>query len=316
MKLRQLRFFLSVADERHFGRAAERIGMTQPPLSQGILALERELGVELFTRNKRHVELTSIGRQLVAHARTVVETADRMPVLARQMAAGEIGSLKLGFVPTTDYSLLPDLVGDYRRAYPDVHIVLREMASDSQLEAVAKGDIDAGLIISVATPVRPPLAYLPLFREPLIAAAPEAWVESGRLRSDGRSVALSDLCRHPLVIFPRSASPAFHDLITGYIAGHGIVPEIGQEAIQMQTIVSLVSAGMGVALVPQSLQRLGRSGTRYLRLAEAAPSVETGLIWREGDRSPVLIHFVEAARRQIEASLAARRGPSGGPPEE
>jgi DNA-binding transcriptional LysR family regulator len=305
MKLRQLRFFLSVADERHFGRAAERMGMTQPPLSQGIFALERELGVALFTRNKRHVELTSIGEQLVAHARTVVDTADRMPILARQMAAGEIGSLKLGFVPVTDYSLLPELIHDYRGAYPDVQVVLREMAGDTQREAVAKREIDAGLVISVAPPVRSPLAYLPLFREPLIAAAPEAWVHSGRLESDGARVSVANLLKHPLVIFPRGVSPAFHDVITSFIAGHGIFPVVGQEAIQMQTIVSLVSAGMGVALVPQSLQQLARSGTRYLQLAETAPSLETGLIWREDNRSPVLARFVEAAGRLAMAGLSS-----------
>jgi len=296
MKLTHLRFFLNVAEERHFGRAAERIGMTQPPLSQGIRALERELGVALFTRNKRHVELTPVGRQLVGNVRSIVEGADQLPALARRMAAGEAGSLRLGFVSTADYSLLPDLVGDYRRAYPDVRIALHEMTSDLQVEAVLQGRIDAGLIIPVTTPVRPPLAYLPLLREPLIAAAPEAWVESGRLASDGRRVGLADLCRHPLVIFPRGSSPGFHDIITGYISGHGIVPAIGQEAIQMQTIVSLVSAEMGVALVPQSLERLGRSGTRYLQLAEPPPLIETGLIWRESDRSPIMAHFVELAR--------------------
>ncbi|CAM5281008.1 DNA-binding transcriptional LysR family regulator [Aquamicrobium terrae] len=296
MKLTHLRFFLNVAEERHFGRAAERIGMTQPPLSLGIRALERELGVVLFTRNKRRVELTPVGRQLVDHARAIVESTEQLPALARRMAAGEAGSLKLGFVSTADYSLLPDLVGDYRRAYPDVQVGLREMTSDLQVEAVLQGGIDAGLIIPLTTPVRPPLAYLPLLREPLIAAVPEAWVETGRLASDGWRVKLADLCRHPLVIFPRSSSPGFHDVITGYIGGHGIMPIIGQEAIQMQTIVSLVSAEMGVALVPQSLERLGRSGTRYLELTETPPLIETGLIWRESDTSPIMTHFVDIAR--------------------
>jgi DNA-binding transcriptional LysR family regulator len=307
MKLRHLRFFLNVADERHFGRAAERIGMTQPPLSQGIFALEQELGVALFTRNKRRVELTPVGHQLVAHARTIVEATDRLPALARQMASGEVGSLKLGFVSTADYSLLPELVGDYRRSYPDVQVALREMTSDLQVEAVLQGRIDAGLIIPVTTPVRPPLAYLPLLREPLIAAAPEAWVESGRLASDGQCVTLASLCRHPLVIFPRSSSAGFHDIITGYISSHGITATIGQEAIQMQTIVSLVSAEMGVALVPQSLERLGRSGTRYLRLTETPPLIETGLIWRESDRSPIMAHFVDAAKRQADGALQEGR---------
>lgn len=296
MNLRQLRFVLTVSEELHFGRAAERLGMTQPPLSQGIAALEQELGVALFRRSKRHVELTSEGRQLLTHIRKIVEEADQLPALSRRIAAGEVGTLTLGFVSIADYSLLPDVVGAYRRAFPGIQIVLREMTSDLQFEAVQAGQLDLGLVIPGLAPLRPPLGYIPLLNEPLVAAVPQAWVDSGRIESNGVQVALSAICEHPLIIFPRQSSPAFYDVIMAYLARHEAAPIQGQEAIQMQTIVSLVSAEMGVALVPRSLMRLRRTGACYLELADAPQSIETGLIWKEGSASLAATHFIDVAK--------------------
>ena len=298
MNLRQLRFFVTVAEELHFGRAAERLSMTQPPLSQAILALEQELGVTLFKRTKRHVELTPVGEHWLVHVRKILDDAETLPVLARQLARGEIGTFKLGFVSTADYSVLPDLVGNYGAAYPDVKVTLREMTSDLQIEALLQGDMDAGLIIPVHATLHSSLAYLPLLREPLVAAIPEAWLNEGRINcADGR-LRLSELVDTPLVIFPRRSAPAFHDIITSYFATHGIRPNIGQEAIQMQTIVSLVSRSMGIALVPESLRRLGRSGTCYIPLEGNPPMIETGLVWRSDDPSPTVKRFVNIARQQ------------------
>lgn len=296
MNLRQLRFVIAVADELHFGRAAERLGMTQPPLSQGIAALEQELGIAIFKRSKRHVELTAEGRQLLTHIHRIVENADRLPILSRHIATGQVGTMTLGFVSTADYSLLPDVVGSYRRAFPDVQIILREMTSDLQFDAVQAGELDLGLVIPGHAPPRPQLGYLPLLTEPLVAAVPQAWVDSGRIESDGERVALEAIRHHPLIIFPRRSSPAFYDIIMAYLARHNAAPLQGQEAIQMQTIVSLVSAEMGVALVPRSLMRLRRSGTCYLELSDAPQSIETGLIWKEGFASHVASNFIEVAK--------------------
>jgi DNA-binding transcriptional LysR family regulator len=308
MDLRQLRHFATVAEELHFGRAAERLGMTQPPLSQSILALERELGVSLFTRTRRSVALTPVGEQWLAHVRKLLDEAAALPGIARRLSKGEIGSLRLSFVSTADYSLLPTLVSRYRRSFPEVQVSLREATSDLQVEALLDGGIDAGLIIPPPhATLHASLAYLPLLREPLVAAVPEDWRGTGG--ADAGTLRLADLLDEPLIVFPRRSAPAFHDIITGYYAANGAEPRIGQEAIQMQTIISLVSAGMGIALVPDSLRRLGRAGVRYLALADGPPRIETGLVWRRDDLSPTLRRFIDIAAFQADGSRDAADTP-------
>ena len=159
------------------------------------------------------------------------------------------------------------------------------------------GEGQAGLIVAPPAGALPPsLTYLPLFSEPLVAAIPESWISAGRLPDLAAPLAPEAVVGAPLVIFPRAAAPAFHDLVTGYHAAHGAEVRIVQEAIQMQTIISLVSAGLGLALVPASLRRLGREGVRYLDLQGEAPILETGLVWRRTDSSPTLRGFLEVAR--------------------
>ena len=297
MDLRQLRYFVTVAEELHFGRAARRLAMTQPPLSQQIQALEEEIGVQLFVRTRRSVMLTPAGQQWLPEVRRVLSDAGALPGLAQRLARGEVGSLALAFVSTADYGILPDLLRHFRTRHPDVQLQLREATSDVQLEALAEGTIDAGLVIRPQLPVMPHgVSYLPLVREPLVLAVPDGWRPAGSAAVP-QAVALRDAAREPLVIFPRRSAPAFYDIITGYYARDGLTPVIAQEAIQMQTIVSLVSAGMGVALVPASLRNLRRTGVSYLTLRDAGPEIETGLAWREGAAgvAPVLRSFIDIA---------------------
>jgi DNA-binding transcriptional LysR family regulator len=329
LDLRQLRYFVAVAEERHFGRAATRLAMTQPPLSQQIMALEETLGAALFARTRRSVELTPVGRDLLPEVRRLLSLADRLPALAQSLSRGEAGELSLAFVSTADYGLLPQLMRAFTERYPGVRLQLVESTSDIQIEELVAGRIDAGLMI----PPVPPryagrLSYLPLMREPLVVAmsddtarqlderlvgegvlpepgfmrggsAREAQERDlnvhGRARVD-REVPLAALADLPLVVFPRRLAPAFYDIIMDCYARAGLTPRIGQEAIQMQTIVSLVSAGMGVALVPRSLCNLRRTGVVYRPLRDAQPLVETGLLWRTDDVSPVLGGFVDVAR--------------------
>lgn len=298
LDLRRFRHFVAVAEDLHFGRAADRLGMTQPPLSQSIQALERELGVRLFARSKRSVALTPVGVQWLPHVRRLLDDAAALPGIAARLARGEAGTLRLAFVSTADYSVLPDLVGRYKAAFPEVELSLKEATSDVQVAALLDGGLDAGLIIPPPqASLHASLAYLPLLREPLVAAVPEAWIATGRLAPDPAGLRLAEVAHEPLILFPRPSAPAFHDLITGCYAARGAVPRIGQEAIQMQTIISLVSAGMGMALVPRSLRNLARTGVRYLALEGPAPEVETGLVWRRDDPLPVVRRFVEMAAR-------------------
>lgn len=298
MELRQLRHFIAVADMLHFGRAAEKLGMTQPPLSQSIIALERELGAELFLRSKRNVALTSFGRQWLDHVRPAVDAIASLPEIARKLRNGSMGNLALSFVSTADYSVLPRLVQSYSAAFPDVGITLMEATSDVQVDALLNGRMDAGILIPTQPALPSVLEYRPLLREPLMAAVPESWVEDGRL-------SLTDHCLHgdswmtePLIIFPRRVSPDFHDLVFGFYRSKGHQAVIRQEAIQMQTIISLVSAGMGMALVPASLRHLARTSVRYLHLADTPPMLETGLAWRRDDDNPTLAPLIRIALDQ------------------
>jgi len=294
MDVRQLRHFTTVAETLHFGRAAERLGMTQPPLSQSILALERELGVDLFTRTKRSVALTPFGQRWLADVREALARLNALPELARRLRDGETGRLEISFVSTADYSILPDCVRRYATLYPDVDIALTEATTDVQVEALHEGQGHAGIIIGPPGESLPTgLSYRRLVVEPLAAAVPEAWFAEGRLPDGAGALDPQLVIASPLVIFPRRVAPSFHDLVTGYYRAHGGVARIAQEAIQMQTIISLVSAGMGIALVPTSLRHLARTGVRYLELGGEAPVLETGLVWRSDDATPTLAGFLD-----------------------
>lgn len=310
--LRQWRYFVAVADERHFGRAAERLSMTQPPLSQAIRALEDALGVALFARTKRSVELTAVGAALLPDVRRLIAAADALPPLAQSLARGEAGSLALAFVSTADYGLLPQLLREFGARYPHVRLQLAEATSDVQIEALAAGRIDAGLVIPPVPPRHAAsLSYLPVLREPLVVAMPAEAADAADAAADA-PVRIADIASLPLVIFPRRLAPGFYDIITGCYGAAGVTPRIGQEAIQMQTIVSLVSAGMGVALVPQSLRNLRRTGVVYRALADPAPVVETGLVWRTDDVSPVLAGFIDVVRGAARRASPSRPGSTPG----
>jgi len=295
IELRQLRYFVAVAEENHFGRAAARLHMTQPPLSQTIQALEAELGTPLFTRTRRSVALTPAGAALLPEAQRLLQQAAGLPDLARRAASGESGLLSLSFVSTADYSILPPLLRDYRDRYPQVQIELREATTDVQLQDLLLGQIDAGLVIPpLHDKAKAELNYMTVLTETLILAAPQG-IKALRGKSVATLAAVADL---PLIIFPRRIAPALHDAILGCFRNAGLTPRIGQEAIQMQTIVSLVSAGMGIALVPQSVSNLKRAGVAYKPLAGKAVSIETGLAWRRDNVSPVLHTFLELSRKK------------------
>ncbi|MCE3264484.1 MAG: LysR family transcriptional regulator [Pseudoduganella sp.] len=297
IELRQLRYFVTVAEELHFGRAARRLHMTQPPLSQTIMALEEMLGAPLFERNRRGVALTAAGNALLPEARRLLQQAAGLGELVQRAATGASGRLALAFVSSADYSVLPPSLRAYRAAFPQVEITLKEATSDLQLEDLLEGRVDAGLLIPpLPDRARQELEYLPVLSEPLVLAAPAGLPQlAGAPAAD-----LRRLAGLPLIIFPRHISPGLYDAILSVFRAAGITAEVGQEAIQMQTIVSLVSAGMGIALVPQSVSNLRRPGVQYLPLVQSTPLVETGLAWRRDNASPVLRGFLELMRKRIE----------------
>ena len=295
IELRPLRYFVAVAEEMHFGRAAARLHMTQPPLSQTIQALESQLGTPLFSRTRRSVALTAAGRALLPEAQRLLMQAESLPALVQRAAAGESGQLRLAFVSSADYSVLPIALREFRSAYPAVQIDLREATSDVQLEELAAGNIDLGILIPpVPDKLKTILDYFPVLTEPLVLALPA----DSKLATATRKVSLKSFAGLPLIIFPRRLAPALHDQILGCFREAGLTPSIEQEAIQMQTIVGLVAAGMGIALVPQSVSNLKRPGVEYRALKEASPLVEIGLAWRRDNTSPVLQSFLHLIQKR------------------
>ena len=291
-ELRQLRYFVAVAEEMHFGRAARRLHMTQPPLSQAIQALEAQLGTPLFSRTRRSVALTAAGQTLLPEVQRLLQQVEGLAGLAQSAAAGESGRLSIAFVPMADYSVLPTALREFRAALPSVHLDLQEATTDVQIELLASGRIDIGFLLPpLPDKLNAEVDYLPLTSEPLVLALPEGTATTKTKMSLKRCADL------PLIIFPRRMSPAFHDLILGCLRDAGLSPRIGQEAIQMQTIVSLVSAGMGFALVPQSVSNMKRPGVEYRAMQEISPWVEIGLAWRRDNSSPVLSAFLELMRK-------------------
>lgn len=290
MELRQLRYFVTLAGELHFGRAAKRLALTQPPLTQAIQKLERELGVRLFERTQRRVALTHAGRAFLEEARHTLARADGAVERARRAGRGEVGRLAVGFLANTAYTLLPLVLRDFASGYPGVTLDLRELTIPQQLEALRRENIDVGLL-------RPPLADAELasetiLEEPFVLALPAAHALCAM-----RRVPVRRLAGESFVMFPRTAGFVFHDLIMGFCQRAGFAPRVAQEVNQTHAVIGLVSAGLGVALVPASAQKIALAGVAYRPLREATPFAQVSVAWRRADTSPVVAAFLQVARR-------------------
>jgi DNA-binding transcriptional LysR family regulator len=301
IELRLWRQFLAVAEELHFGRAAAGLHMTQPPLTQAIAQLEGLIGLRLFDRTKRMVRLTPAGTALVPEARELLVRAQALPAHARAHAEGESGRLRLAFVSTAGFDLLPRWVRAFRKQYPKVQLELMEATGDVQLQAFERGEIDAGLMLHSPGLAPPGLSCQRISQEPLVVALP---AQSPLAALEG--LIFKDLIDQPLVIFPRRILPSIHDAIFDIYHASGHAPTVAQEALQMQTIVNLVSAGLGIAWVPESVRQFQRPGVVYRSLPASAgrsrnrlkqpavPGCETSLVWLgEADAgNPVLGRFI------------------------
>ena len=298
--LRQLRQFAVLAEECHFGRAAARLAMTQPPLTQAIRRLEAALGARLFERSQRRVALSPAGAVLLPLARRLLDEAAGLAPAVQAAAAGLSGQLRLAFVSSIAYGPLPGWLSGFRAAHPEVALTLREATLDVQLELFAAGEVDAGFVLHAPGAAPPGFDSLRVLDEPLVMALPEGHPALPAPKAGAAEPRLRwrDVAAQPLVIFPRQIAPSLFDaLVSAYHAG-GHSMRIAQQAIQMQTIVNLVSGGMGVAWVPESLTQLQRPGVRYVRVEGAPggpPRCETSLVWPAG-APPVVRRFVEHVR--------------------
>jgi len=299
IELRLWRQFVTLAEELHFGRAAIRLHMTQPPLTQAIQGLERAIGVPLFARTRRSVALTPAGAALLAPARRLLAAADELPRVAQAAAAGLAGQLRLAFVSNIAYGPLPEWLRSFRLAHPEVALQLREATLDVQLEAFDADEIDAGFVLHAPGAAPAGFAAWAVQGEPLVMALPAQHPAAALA-----TLRLADVAGEPLVIFPRPIAPSLFDAVLAAYRAQGATPRIGQEAIQMQTIVNLVSAGMGVAWVPASVTHLQRPGVVYRPVPDADLRCETSLLWR-APPPPVVQRFVDHVVAQVHARAPA-----------
>ncbi|SRR5579883_48491 len=288
VELRHLRYFVAVAEELHFGRAARRLNVSQPPLSQQIRQLESILGTSVFVRTSRRVELTPAGTALLDGARRTLAEAARSVAAAQRAGRGEVDRLRVGFTDSAALAGLPELVRAYRAAHPGIHLELIEGTTESQLQALDHDLLDVAL---VRGPVSPGAWSAEIVRrEPFVAALPGDHALARR-----QTVALSSLDGEPLILFPRHLAPPFHDLVTGMCRTAGFEPTVRCECAEYETILSLVAAGLGVALVPASVRNLQRVGVAYRTLRGAQAAAEIVLLYRPHRRSKPLDYFIATA---------------------
>ncbi len=288
VSLRQLRYFVAVAEELHFGRAAARLHVTQPPLSKQIQLLERRIGVRLLDRNRRRVLLTPEGEQFLGEARAVLERLERGVERVRLMAAGERGELRLGFVGSSAVDLVPALTRRFHEAHPRVRLTLREMTTVDALDALAADELDAALVRE--PPERAGIVTRVIRDEPFVVALPE-----GHPLASRKSLRLSELGGIPLVLHPRELSPKFADHLLALCSAAGFTPHVAQEAVHLHTHLSLVAAGVGASLLPRVVEGLPWPGVRLVPLGEADQTTRTCLAWWAAREGPIVRHLLDAA---------------------
>ena len=291
MNLRQLKYFIAVAEELHFGRAAQRLHVSQPPITRQIQQLEQQLGAQLFNRTPRGVELTQAGALFLDEARNIVGLLDQAADRVHRAAEGGLGRLDLAIFGTAILSYIPRVVLEFKRRYPDVKVVMHALDKLAQIEALQNRSIDLGFN-RMLTPV-PGLAIEALAHEPLFAAIPDPGPHAAR-----RSIALGDLAQEPMVLFPASAAQGFAEKVTGLCHEAGFAPNVAQIVGDGLTAMALVAAGFGVCLVPNSITQVSVRGVKYLPIEPVGngPSVDISCIYREGDPSPILANFLDIAR--------------------
>ncbi|MEM9485977.1 MAG: LysR substrate-binding domain-containing protein [Cyanobacteria bacterium P01_F01_bin.116] len=285
MELRHLRYFLAVAETLHFGKAAVRLQMAQPPLSQQIKQLETELGVQLFARTRRKVALTAAGLVLQQEAQQIFRQLEQAVSKTQQTDRGEVGRLEIAFVSSAMYSLLPNYLKQFREQYPQVDIVLHELSTKDQIQGLLENRLDIGFM-------RPPVDNTTLkaqtvLQEPFLAALP-----IDHSLATQAYISIQNLQHEPFVLFPRLMAPRLYDQIMSICHQGEFSPTVRQQAAQMQTILSLVAANMGVAIVPESLRNLQRQGVCFVGFEETTPQAEVCIVWKQDQAAPVVQKFI------------------------
>jgi DNA-binding transcriptional LysR family regulator len=297
IELRHLQYFRVLAETLHFGRAAELLHISQPPLSRQIALLEEELGVKLFDRSRRRVELTDAGQRFYLDTGTVFSAFEQAKRNALAAARGAAGELSVGFMMSTAYSVTPAITRQYAAQFPQVNLKLTETLPMDLAQDIASGNKD------VAIMYRPQdcsgLETVTIYREDMTVVLPPGHRLLNKPVIDPR-----DLAGETFIIVPRNIAPALHDMIVSYCLQHGVTPNIGLEINMQQTIVNLVGEGLGIAIVPKSMRNMRLTTTTFRALADA-PIIEVVLVWKADNHNPCIETFVHSARQVgAEAELA------------
>lgn len=289
MELHSLRYFVAVAEELHFGRAAARLHITQPALSRQIQGLEEELDVKLLQRTKRTVELTEAGTAFLVEVRKALQQVESAIHIAQRAARGEVGSLRIAFTPSAMHTVLPTMLKQFRDRYPNVKLELSELCTLDQVNTLRTETIDVGLL---HPPIDAPFLHLhPLQGENLVVALPQTHPLAKQ-----KQLRLKSLAGEPLILHPRYEGPVLYDQILNLCRNAGFEPHIVHEEVKHQTRVGLVAAGIGITFVPASLQQSGLAGVSYRALIGASPELQLALAWQQERMSPVLQAFLQVAQ--------------------
>ncbi len=293
MELRHLRYFVAVAEERHFGRAAARLHIAQPPLSQQIRRFEAELGEPLLYRTTRSVELSPAGEVMLERGREILAAVDSVVEDARRAARGEYGRLAIGFTGSSTYALLPALAAALRLELPGVVVDLRgELLTPAQVAQLLDGTLDLGLL-------RPPVHERDLQTEVLGSEALVAVLPASHRLAGAESVPLEQLEREPFVTYPSHFRSVVHDAVEDACAAHGFKPVAAHEVAETATLVSFVAAGLGVSLVPASVTNMTVHGAVYRPLEKDTTRVQLAVAWRGDDQRPVLVRALDVIRNAL-----------------
>ncbi|GAA3085303.1 LysR family transcriptional regulator [Streptomyces rectiviolaceus] len=288
LPLPQLHAFVVLAEELHFSRAATRLGIAQPPLSQQIRRLEDKVGHALFSREPGRITLTPAGRELLPAARQALTGLANGLAVAREVGSGRAGRLRIGFAASLALTVLPGLLRTFRERFPAVELDIHEMTTTPQLAALRERTIDIGLLRE------PPahdaeLDFATVLSEPFVAVLPSTHPLAAQ-----RVVRVEQLAGCPFVLLPRAVGPPLYDQITGLCTAAGFTPRVAQHAVEWQTVCALVEAGLGVSLAPQSIRRIRLKGVAFRRIEAHATRTRVAVAWRKNDSSPLIPRLLAA----------------------
>ncbi|MEL7495446.1 MAG: LysR substrate-binding domain-containing protein [Cyanobacteria bacterium J06554_11] len=293
MRLHSFHYFVAVAEELHFGKAAARLQITQPALSRQIHKLETELGIKLLKRTKRTVELTEAGAAFLGEIRQALQQVETAVQVARRVARGEVGSLRIAFTPSSMHTVLPDILKRFRDRYPDIELAMTEICTLDQVNALRTEAIDLGFL-------HPPIdsSFLdlhPLQGERLLVALPHTHALAKQPQ-----IPLKLLATEPFIMHPRYEGPVLYDQFLAMCRRTGFRPNIVYEEVKHQTRIGLVAAGMGVTFVPESLQKAGLTGISYCSLVGESLELQLAVAWRRHQVSPVVEGFLQVVEQTLQ----------------